>query len=186
MKNERWQCLDRRRILDCGSFLKVEQHRLRLPDGRVIDNWPWIVTPEYVNVVVQTVTGGFLCFRQFKYAAGPCLALVGGYLDPGEDPLTAARRELREETGYQAAQWIDLGHYVVDGNRGAGKAHLFLALEAVAGEAVESDDLEEQELVELDEKAFRAATRSGEFPVLAWSAAAGLALACLDGRKRSE
>jgi len=105
-----WKTLSRRTILNQGQYLIVENHTIELPDGHVITDWPWLITPDYVNVVATTDEDEFLCFRQTKYAVdGTSLAPVGGYLEPGEEPLTAARRELLEETGYQASEWIDLG-----------------------------------------------------------------------------
>jgi ADP-ribose pyrophosphatase len=86
------------------QILSVEAHTVELPDGRVIEDWPWVVTPDFVNVVAVTEAGEFLLFRQTKYSIpGLTLATVGGYLEPGEEPLAAAQRELREETGYAAA-----------------------------------------------------------------------------------
>lgn len=163
------------------KWLTVESHRVGLPDGRVIDDWAWLITPDFVNVVVLTVDGKFLCFRQTKYAvAGTTLAVVGGYLEPGEDPLLAAQRELLEETGYIAAEWIDLGHYAVDGNRGCGQAHLFLAKGAQWVQPINADDLEEQELLLLSRAEVTAALYAGEFKVVSWSTAVALALLRLE------
>src|SRR5512139_3112346 len=97
-----WKTLARETVFDRGKFLRVEDHTVQLPDGRVIEYWPWIITPDFINVLAMTEAGEFLCFRQVKYAvAGEALAPIGGYLEPGEEPLAAAKRELLEETGYE-------------------------------------------------------------------------------------
>ena len=123
-----WKTLSRRTILEHSQYLTVEEHSVELPDGRVLSEWPWVITPDYVDIVAVTDEDQYLCFRQVKYAIdGVSLATVGGYLERGEDPLVAAQRELFEETGYEARDWIELGHYPVDGNRGSGTAYVYLA-----------------------------------------------------------
>ena len=176
-----WKTLSRRVVLDQGKFLTVESHTVELPDGRVIPDWPWVITPDYVNVIAVTEDGEFLCFRQTKYGVdGTSFAAVGGYIEPGEEPLTAARRELLEETGYEAPEWIDLGHYRVDGNRGAGTAYLFLARGARRVADADADDLEEQDLLHLSRSALEAALAAGEFKLLPWATAVALALLHLE------
>ena len=178
---EPWTTRSRRTILDQSPWLSVESHVLELPDGRIVEDWAWVVTPDYVNVVAVTEGRLFLVFRQMKYAVdGPTLAPVAGYLDPGENPLDAARRELREETGYEAREWISLGRYAVDGNRGCGAGHLYLALEACRVAQPDADDLEEQELLTLNRDEVEAALLAGEFKMMAWAAAVALALLRLD------
>ena len=176
-----WKTVSRRTILNHSRFLVVEEHTIELPDGRVISDWPWIISPDYIIVLAVTEDGEFLCFRQTKYGVdGTSLAPVGGYLEPGEDPLTAAQRELLEETGYEAPDWINLGQYRVGGNHGAGMAYLFLARGARRVAEINSDDLEEQELFPLTRSEIEAALAAGEFKVLAWTTAVALALLCLD------
>ncbi len=172
-----WKTLLRQPALDCGKFLTVEQHTVETPSGQVIENWPWVITPDYVNIVTITEQNEFLCFRQNKYAVqGESLAPVGGYIDPGEEPLIAAQRELLEETGYQAAEWVSLGAYPVDGNRGAGTAYLFLARRAHQMADRHADDLEDQELVRLSRQEAQTALIGGQFKLLPWMAAMALAL----------
>ncbi len=180
-----WKTLSREKILDLGKFLVVEKCTVELPDGRVIADWPWIITPDYINVVAITEEGKFLCFRQTKYAVGgTSLAPVGGYLEPGEDPLETAKRELLEETGCVAPAWINLGRYAVDGNRGAGVANFFCARGARRVQDRNADDLEEQELLLLTRAQVEAAIARGEFKVLAWQAIMALGLLYLDRKPK--
>ncbi len=172
-----WKTRNRTLVLDRGKFLRAEDHTVELPDGTVIEQWPWLELPEYVNVIPETHEGKFLLFRQTKYAVGmETLAPVGGYCDAGEDPRAAAARELLEETGYTAQEWIDLGHYVVDGNRGAGRAHLYYARGARKTAERSADDLEEQKLVSLSRAQLRRSLDDGEIKVLAWAACIAMAL----------
>ena len=174
-----WTTLARTPVLRAGDgkFLTVEAHTVQLPDGRVIEDWPWLVTPDFVNIVVETTAGEFLCMRQTKYAVGgTSWAIPGGYLEPGEEPLPAAQRELLEETGYRAEVWIPLGRFAVDGNRGNGHAYFFLARDAEWVQPVDADDLEEQELMLVGRAELEQALYAGKFKVLPWSAAVALAL----------
>ncbi len=172
-----WKTLSRRSLLNHSKFLSVEAHTIELPTGQIIEDWAWLKTPDYVNVAAVTPAGAFLCFRQTKYGvAGTTLAPVGGYLEPGEDPLPAAQRELLEETGFEAPDWTPLGSYTADGNRGAGRAHLFLARHAGQTAPPHADDLEEQELLHLTRAEVEAALAANEFKVLAWATVMALAL----------
>jgi ADP-ribose pyrophosphatase len=171
----------RRTVFEGGQYLTVELRQVEWPNGKVIDDWAWVITPDYVNIVTETEDGRLLCFRQIKYALQePSLAVVGGYITPGEDPLIAAQREPREESGYAAPDWLDLGCYPVDANRGMGSAHFYLARRARFVEKTESDDLEEQEPLLLTRQEVREALLRGEFRVMAWAAAMALALMRLD------
>jgi len=173
-----WKTLDRSVLLRPNSFLTVEIHKLELPDGRTIDDWYWLETPDFINVLARTVDGRFVCFRQTKYGIqGASLAVVGGFIEPGEEPLCAAKRELMEESGYTADRWLPLGNYRVDPNRGNGIAHLFLALDARPECPPVPGDLEEQELLLLTLEEVEQALLAGEFKALAWATVVALGVA---------
>ena len=58
-----WKTLARETILNHSKYLAVENHTVELPDGKVIDDWPWVISPDYVNVVAITERNEFLFFR---------------------------------------------------------------------------------------------------------------------------
>ncbi|HEU0141610.1 MAG TPA: NUDIX hydrolase [Bryobacteraceae bacterium] len=73
--------------------------------------------------------------REYKYAVGrECLELISGAIDEGETALEAAQREIKEEAGLTASEWIPLG--VLDPFTSTVRSpnHMFLALGAVLGE----------------------------------------------------
>ena len=87
-----WKTLSTRKILDQGKHLRVELLQIELPNGEIIDDWSWVITPDAVLVLAETEDGDFLCFRQTKYAVeGTSLAPMGGMVDDGETALEAGK-----------------------------------------------------------------------------------------------
>jgi ADP-ribose pyrophosphatase len=180
-----WKTVRKKTILDFNKFLRVEQHVIELPDGSIIDDWPWVISPDFALVLAVTDRNTLLLFRQVKYAVnGVSFAPVGGYLEPGEDSLIAAERELREEMGCEAGEWISLGSFPSNGNHGGGNGHLFLALNAHKICEPIIDDLEEMEVVELSIEELEQKLLEGEVKVLGWIAHLALGMLYLKKTQR--
>jgi len=91
--------------------------------------------------------------RQYRHAANQFLwELPAGKLDPGEDALTGAKRELAEETGYAAKKWNPLVEYYASPGFLGESMKVFLAEGLIAGDAhPEADEQIEFRLVKLSE-----------------------------------
>lgn len=92
-----------------GVLLKVRRDRVRLPDGKTAVR-EYIRHPGAVVVVASLPDGRLVFERQFRYPLRRSfIELPAGKIDAGEALLACAQRELREETGYAAAEWTHLG-----------------------------------------------------------------------------
>ena len=91
--------------------------------------------------------------RQYRHAANQYLWEVpAGKLDPGEDPLVGAQRELAEETGYHARKWKELVEYYASPGFLGESMKVFTAEGLVAGDAHPEEDEEiEFRLVKLSD-----------------------------------
>jgi ADP-ribose pyrophosphatase len=140
-----------------GKVFRVAREQVIEPGGRE-------VTREIIrhngSVVILAVDNArskrdpwIVVERQYRHAASQFLwELPAGKIEPGEEPLTGAQRELEEETGYRAKKWKPLVEYFASPGFVGESMKVFLAEGLVAGDAhPEYDEQIEIRLVKLSE-----------------------------------
>jgi ADP-ribose pyrophosphatase len=91
-----------------GSLLKVYRDIVRLPDGSE-GSREYIKHPGAVAILALTEDRQLLLERQYRYPSRrEFIEIPAGKLEPGEPHLATAKRELLEETGYEAGEWTSL------------------------------------------------------------------------------
>lgn len=128
-----------------GQILHVRRLIVRLEDGREAVR-EVVRHPGASAVVVIDDHGDIVLEKQYRAAVGHfMLEIPAGKLDEGEDPLSCAKRELKEETGLIATQWQKMGVYVTSPGFCDEAIHLFLARENGQGET----NLDDGEIIEI-------------------------------------
>jgi len=200
-----------------SKWMQVSLHTVQFPGSTdQFDDWMWIDYHDRINVVVEdessssssSISGNeeeerrFLVFEQTKYAleGRTSLAIIGGIIEPGEQPEHAARREVYEEMdGLECQQFHFLGRYRTDVNRGMGWLNSFLATNCsrkrtttstdshkkilvAAGEEQQQEeevgaaDSEKQKLKSISLSEFRQAAHDGRFLEVQWTTTVAQAL----------
>lgn len=172
-----------------SKFIKIQQHAVQFtPADPVISDWIWIDYHDRINVLVQApgAQQEFFVFEQTKYAleGRNSLAIVGGIIEPGEAPETAARREVQEEMQLECREFHFLGRYRTDVNRGGGWTNTYLATHCDTAQKdlqhrkdeVGAADTERQDLQRIGLHDLRQAVLDGKFLEIQWSATVALAL----------
>lgn len=127
----KWKILDSELVLD-EKWYKVRREKVEVQPGQIVDDYFLGIFNDIVMVVALSADRKIPLVRQYKHGAGEILLeLPAGYMDNGEDALAAAKRELKEETGFTAPAWHKLGYFYKNSAKIRGDAiHLFLALNA--------------------------------------------------------
>ena len=143
-----WHEENRKTVYSCPVF-KVEERFCRSPDNALktfitLDTSDWaIVIPE-----LETKQGmEFVMVRQWRHGAGEMsMEFPGGVFEKGENSLEAAKRELREETGYSAQKIVNLGRFNPNPAIMSNTVHFFLA---TGLETPLEQELDEDEYIEV-------------------------------------
>lgn len=115
------------------------------PQGREISPYYVMSYPDWINIVAITADDCLLLVRQYRHAAGQFfMEIPGGGVDEADaDNEQAARRELREETGYAAETWELISTLYPNPSSHTNRVHTYLALGATCKYEQDFDEGEE-------------------------------------------
>ncbi|GAB5458419.1 MAG: NUDIX hydrolase [Henriciella sp.] len=132
-------------------YLSIRTDRCQHAGGHVVPTYHVLEFSDWATLIPVTDAGNVVLIREYRHAAGEVfIGLAGGVSDPGETDFEAvAARELREETGYQAREYIHVGtcypNPAVQNNR----LHYYLALGCAPTGNQKLDPNEEIEVLEM-------------------------------------
>ena len=107
-----------------GSFLQLHRDTVKTPDG-VVTTREYLHHPGASMIIPMLEDGSVILERQYRHPLRRnFLEFPAGKLNPGESPYNCAKRELIEETGYEAQFWKKLGRF----NNAIGYSDFFCVL----------------------------------------------------------
>lgn len=178
-----WEVLSATLLLDSAPWLRVSREHVRLPNGVEIEDFYRVDIPAYVKIFALTPDQKVVMVENYRH--GPqlvSLELPAGKIEPDKTPLETAQRELLEETGMVAADWMALQDCYIDGNRGCGWVYGFLARHATYRQPPELEETEILQVVLTPVAELRQWWQQGKIKSVSSVALIGLALAHLEDK----
>lgn len=129
MKTEHlgWELVSEQKLVD-NEWIDFRQSDWRFPDGMELGPFYTYHRKDFAVIAALDEEGRFVCVRQFRQGIRQITTeFPAGGIEKGEDPLDAAKRELREETGYVSDDWTYLASIPANATMADNYAHLYLA-----------------------------------------------------------
>ena len=146
-----WKTTGERELLHTPVFDVYEQREVSATG--IEGDYIAVSAPEWVMIIPE-YEDKFITVRQWRHGAGELtVEFPGGVADEGEDPAVAARRELVEETGFEAGELIRLGSFSPNAALFKNRFHVYLArqLKAVGEQSLDDDELLTYRMIPIDE-----------------------------------
>ncbi len=145
-----------------GKVFEIHSDKSVIGEDKTLQHREVIIHSGGVSIVAEHA-GKIVLVKQFRYGANQILLEIpAGKLDHrNEDILSAAKRELEEETGYQAEKWTSLGHIFSTPAICTEKIYLFFAENLTSGKP-HPDDGEIVEYLEIPKEKVFQMIKTGE------------------------
>ena len=143
---KKWEQIKKEEVFKTPWF-GISKHTVKLPDGKIYDNYYLKEIPEIVYVFAMTEDNTVLLLKEYKYGADAIITTIpAGIVNDDEDIEKAALRELEEETGYipENIEYIDT--FMVDPTGSKCNAHIYFAS---GSRKISEQKLDETEQIEV-------------------------------------
>lgn len=135
-----------------------------LPNGLELAPYYRYFSRNFVVIIARDRDGNYVCVRQFRPGIGEVTTeFPAGAVEPGEDFLTAAKRELLEETGYTAERWTFIGRTAPNATIANNYAHIFFAESCEKKDTQHLDPSECLDISPVNEAVLESMIRAGRF-----------------------
>jgi len=143
---KKWKLISSKIALD-EDWFRIRQDKVKLPNGKVIDNFfVWLVE-DVCMIIPVNKEGKFILTREYKYASGKIMTeFPMGLINKGEKPEKAALRELEEATGYIPKKMTLLGKIKQEPVKRLGDLFVYLAEDVVSSGRKKFDKTEDIEI----------------------------------------
>jgi len=156
-----WDSLATEIVVD-HRFYRLRRDTVRLPSGRVVDDYFVSERADVVLVFAVTAQERVVFVRQWKQGRRAFLTeLPGGVCEPGEDPKLTAARELREETGYACTELREVGRFEPDPTKTTNTIVAYVGHGAELAGETSRDEQEEIEILLLPIGELKPEVRAG-------------------------
>ena len=178
-----WEEISREHIIQ-DEWIDFRRSAYRYPDGRVFSPYYSYSRRDYTVIVASDTDGNYLCVRQFRqgikevtteFPAGGIERSDGreyGERSAAEDALACAKRELKEETGYESSDWTHLLTVPSNATISDNYAYVFMARNCRKAEEQHLDETEYLNVVKLTPEEIEELIHAGRFQqavhVMAW------------------
>lgn len=146
-KDKNWELIKSEPAIDL-NIVKIRHDFYKNPRNQKVVKTIAIEGNNAVNVIARTQAGKIIMVRQFRFGIGDyTLEVPGGMIDEGEVVLTAAQREVREETGYVGDNWQYLGNVLSNPVWMDSTIHHYYMENALLKYELELDEAEDVEII---------------------------------------
>lgn len=140
---KKWKLLQSKPVFT-SKWLSVLQNAYKLPDGSIVDDYYHLDRPDYVSIIAKNQNDEILIEQQYRRGVDEVLyELPAGWIEQGEEPAEAAKRELLEETGYSGEANLLTILYP---NPGFSGMKAYVVMVEIAGDAVNRSAEEDENI----------------------------------------